>query len=73
MIAIRRDGKLGYMDLDGNIAIEPRLDQGGAFSEGLAAVEFGGRWMFIDKSGTMTAHLPEDVIFAEPISGGLRW
>ena len=71
MIAIRRDRKVGYMDTDGNIAIEPRFDQGGAFSEGLAAVESGGRWMFVDKSGTATAHLPEDVIFVEPISDGL--
>jgi hypothetical protein len=71
MIAIRRDRKVGYMDIDGNIAIEPQFDQGGAFSEGLAAVESGGHWMFVDKSGTATAHLPEDVIFAEPISDGL--
>ena len=71
LIAIRRDRKLGYMDLDGNIAIEPRFDQGGQFSEGLAAVQLEGRWMFIDKSGTTTAQLPPDVVFAEPLSDGL--
>jgi len=71
LIAIRRDRKLGYMDLDGNIAIEPRFDQGGQFSEGLAPVQLEGRWMFIDKSGTMTAQLPPDVVFAEPLSDGL--
>ena len=71
LIAVRRDRKLGYMDVDGNIAIEPRYDQGGEFSEGLAAVESDGHWMFIDKSGTTTAQLPADVIFAEPLSDGL--
>ncbi len=71
LIAIRRDRKLGYMDLDGNIAIEPRFDQGGEFSEGLAAVQLEGRWIFIDKSGATKAQLPQDVIFAEPLSDGL--
>ena len=71
LIAVRRDGKLGYMDVDGNIVIQPQYDQGGEFSEGLAAVESGGKWMFIDKSGTTTAQLPSDVIFAEPFSDGL--
>jgi len=71
LIAIRRDRKLGYMDLDGNVVIEPRYDQGGEFSEGLAAVQLEGRWMFIDKSGTMAVRLPRDVIFAEPLSDGL--
>jgi len=71
LIAIRRDRKLGYMDLDGNIAIEPRFDQGGQFSEGLAPVQLEGRWIFIDKSGTTTAQLPPDVVFAEPLSDGL--
>ncbi len=71
LIAIRRDRKLGFMDLDGNIAIEPKFDQGGEFSEELAAVQFEGRWIFIDKSGATKAQLPQDVIFAEPLSDGL--
>jgi hypothetical protein len=71
MIAIRRDRKLGYMDLDGNIAIEPRYDQGGEFSEGFAAVESDGHWIFIDKSGAVAAQFPPEVVFAEPLSDGL--
>jgi hypothetical protein len=71
LIAIRRDRKLGYMDLDGNIAIEPRYDQGGEFSEGLAAVQREGRWMLIDKSGGTIAQFPPEVVFAEPLSDGL--
>jgi hypothetical protein len=71
LIAIRQDRKLGYMDLDGNIAIEPRYDQGGEFAEGLAAVQLEGHWMFIDKSGAVTAEFPAGVAFAEPLSDGL--
>jgi hypothetical protein len=71
MIAIRQDRKLGYMDLDGNIAIEPRYDQGGAFAEGLAAVQSEGHWSFIDKSGAVAAEFPAGIAFAEPLSDGL--
>jgi hypothetical protein len=71
LIAIRQDRKLGYMDLDGNIAIEPRYDQGGAFAEGLAAVQSEGHWSFIDKTGAVTAEFPGGIAFAEPLSDGL--
>jgi hypothetical protein len=71
LIGIRQDRKLGYMDLDGNIAIEPRYDQGGEFEEGLAAVQLEGHWMFIDKSGAVIAEFPGGIAFAEPISDGL--
>ena len=71
MIAIRQDRKLGYMDLDGNIAIEPRYDQGGAFAEGLAAVQSEGHWSFIDKTGAVTTEFPGGIAFAEPLSDGL--
>ena len=71
LIAVRQDRKLGYMDLDANITVEPRYDQGGAFAEGLAAVQLDGHWMFIDKSGAVTAEFPAGVAFAEPLSDGL--
>jgi hypothetical protein len=71
LIAIRKDRKLGYMDLDGNVAIEPRYDQGGEFSEGLAAVQLDGHWTFIDKFGAVAAEFPAGVVFAEPLSDGL--
>jgi WG containing repeat len=71
LIAVRRDRKLGYMDLEGNVAIEPRYDQGGEFAEGLAAVQLEGHWMFIDKSGAATSEFPAGVAFAERLSDGL--
>lgn len=71
LIAIRRDRLLGYMDLEGSIAIEPHYDQGGEFAEGLAAVQLEGHWMFIDKTGAVTAEFPAGIAFAEPLSDGL--
>jgi len=71
LIAVRGNGKLGYMDLDGKITIEPRYDAGGAFAAGLAPVQLNGRWLFIDKSGMSVAQLPAEVVFAEPLSDGL--
>lgn len=71
LIAVRRNGKLGYMDLYGHIAIEPRYEQGGPFAEGLAPVQFDGHWIFIDPSGATVAQFPGEVTFAEPLSDGL--
>jgi len=71
LIAIRQDRKLGYMNLDGNIAVEPQYDQGGAFAEGLAAVQSEGHWKFIDKTGAVVAEFPGGIAFAEPLSDGL--
>ncbi len=41
----------GYVDGHGAMAIAPRFDRAGAFSEGLAAVVTGGRLGYIDKTG----------------------
>jgi hypothetical protein len=71
LIAVRQDRRLGYMDLEGNVVIAPRYDQGGEFAEGLAAVQLNGHWTFIDKLGAMAAEFPAGVAFAEPLSDGL--
>ena len=43
---------IGYLDEDGNVAIEPQFYMAYAFSDGLAAVNDGGYdWYYIDKSG----------------------
>jgi hypothetical protein len=44
-------GKWGYLDRDGNLAIEPRFDVAYSFSHGLAAVKLNGKWGYIDKKG----------------------
>lgn len=44
-------GKYGFMDIEGNIIIEPRFDRAGEFSEGLAIAEIDGKCGYIDKEG----------------------
>lgn len=49
----REEGKHGYIDRDGNIAIAPRFADALPFSEGVAWVrpEGGGPWGLIDRTG----------------------
>lgn len=52
LAAVENDGKYGYVDKSGEMAVAPRFDCATEFSEGLAAVEINDEWGFIDKSGT---------------------
>lgn len=49
--ALVRDGKWGYIDTEGNIAIPCRYDEAKPFADGKALVAVAGRWMKIDKNG----------------------
>jgi len=70
------DGKWGYMNSSGNIAIGPRFDFAFGFTAGLAAVSLGagspgagspgGRWGYIDKAGKVA--VPVDFDSAGPFS-----
>ena len=42
MALIDRNGKYGYIDTQGNIAIAPQYDEAGNFLEGLVAVALDG-------------------------------
>lgn len=46
-----KDGKIGFIDKDGNISIEPIYDSASDFRDGLASVCIGENWGVIDKSG----------------------
>jgi hypothetical protein len=46
-----RDGKAGYVDVEGRVVIEPKFNFTRKFVEGLAAVQINDKWGFIDKSG----------------------
>lgn len=48
-----KDGLWGYMNVDGEVVIEPRFEFAGNFHEGRADVKLGGRWGFIDTSGEL--------------------
>ena len=46
-----KDGKFGFVDKTGKVAIEPQFELADPFSEGFAAVLIGDKWGFIDKTG----------------------
>lgn len=48
---VEKNGKLGYVDLDGNLAIPLYFDKAYQFSEGLASVRHNGHWGYIDTHG----------------------
>ena len=50
---IEQNGKYGYIDTQGNIAIAPQYDEAGYFSEGLVAVVLDGKSFFIDAAGNV--------------------
>ena len=45
--------KYGFFNRDGSIAIEPKFDYAGHFSEGLVPVAIENKWGFADKQGTL--------------------
>ncbi|MGB8262232.1 MAG: WG repeat-containing protein [Terracidiphilus sp.] len=51
LCGVLKDGKWGYIDKSGKLAIPPQFDSAGPFVEGLARVGLGNRWGFIDKKG----------------------
>lgn len=48
---IREDGRWGYIDRSGNLAIEPRFDRAWPFSGGVALVKEGGQFGYIRPDG----------------------
>jgi hypothetical protein len=51
LIREQRDGQWGFITPDGKVAVDFRFGGVQAFSEGLAAVQLGRRWGFIDRRG----------------------
>lgn len=62
------DHRWGFVDTDGDVAIEPRFDDARFFAEGLAPVRARGRWGFIDASGTPV--IDNQFASARPFAGG---
>lgn len=70
LAAVSYDGvQYGYLDLSGQVAIEPQFSRAEPFSEGLAPVEFAGRYGFIDHSGNFVIEPQFEA--AEPFHNGL--
>lgn len=51
MMAVKKNGKWGYMDKEGKQVIVPQFDDAHTFNEGMAAVSVKGKWGFVDKTG----------------------
>lgn len=45
--------KYGYMDLEGNVLIEPQYDSASDFNDGRASVKVGDAYSYIDESGNL--------------------
>jgi hypothetical protein len=53
LFPIVQDGKWGYVDRAGQVAIPPRFDRAERFSEGLGAVQLGRTFGYVDRTGQM--------------------
>ncbi len=53
LFPVVKDGKWGYVDRAGRVAVTPRFDAAGRFSEGLGAVRLGKQLGYVDATGAM--------------------
>ena len=65
LFRILKNGKFGFIDVKGNVVIEPKFDDVQDFSEGLALVSLNRQKVFIDRTGKVII-TPKDF---EPING----
>lgn len=48
-----KNGKWGYLSIDGKVLVNAKYDMAYDFSEGLAAVKLGDKWGYIDTQGNV--------------------
>ena len=67
---VKKDGKIGYVDINGKIIIPLEYDEGMTFNEGYAAVRKGEKWAFLDSTGkAITEFVYQDAMgFAEGLA-----
>jgi hypothetical protein len=65
------DGRTGYINTRGEVAIEPKFAHGSVFSEGLAAASAGKLTGFIDRSGSwaVSPRFYDAIEFSEGLAG----
>lgn len=75
LISFEQNNRYGYMDRRGKVIIQPKFDNVGIFSEGLAWVEINKKLGYIDKTGKIKIPLRfDDSVFASrkgDFDGGL--
>ncbi|HNJ29053.1 MAG TPA: WG repeat-containing protein, partial [Ferruginibacter sp.] len=66
---VKKNGKIGYVNKDGDVIIKVIYDEGLTFNEGYTAVRLDMKWMYFDSTGrAVTEAIYED---AYSFSGGL--
>lgn len=63
-LMFKEDGKYGYIDTSGKIAIDAKYMDAGLFSDGLAPVKEDGKWGYIDKDGVTKIDFKYDKAFS---------
>ena len=51
--AVKKNGKWGFVDMDGAWVIEPQYENAEGFSDGLAPVQTGETWGFINQENKL--------------------
>jgi hypothetical protein len=69
LFPVKVKGRWGYMDLGGNLVIEPQFEDAWKFSEGVAPVEKNGRYGYITLKGEWA--IEPEFTFADGINEGL--
>lgn len=69
LFLIQKEGKWGYIDQAGRIAIKPVFEQALDFSDGMAAVREGKNWGYIDSSGKIAVPIRIEQLIAFPFCG----
>ena len=78
LLAVTQQGKIGFIDRSGKIAIKAKFEAADLFSDGLAAVQYGAKFGFIDTRGNMKIPLIFSKVdrFSEEVaaaSSGDKW
>ncbi len=75
---VRKDGKIGFIDKEDNVAVPFIFWQAHDFSEGLAPASKGNKWGFIDHTGKVVIQFQFDLAWEfqdglAPVQSGDKW
>ncbi len=62
LIAARKNGKFGYLDLNGNEVIPFNFDRASNFNNGLATVKINGQYFKINEKGEFLKHVDGELL-----------
>ena len=71
LVAVVKDKKWGFLDTDGNIAIELKYDKVSIFNNGAAIAKIGDDFFVLNKSGEESKIVGEDIVTVKHIINGL--